>query len=268
MSPTTSRCLLSAWLVHSRCAGGRPRCPGPAQSRSEHQERPLPRRALVVAELTVGTQRQRPMGRRGRVATSRWSASRRRPASSTGSAGPSRMPVSWPFNQWSYQASASTCRLSQGQVSPYSPSSPTRTTGCVGQVVQGGERRREVQRDVLPVAAQVGRHLHPVEQRAQVALVPPVVAQGVLDGDRPPQVVPGVGVVVELECGVQHRDRRLAVHRGELAGAAAAVRRTVAPASISSLRQNRSLRAEVSPTMARNGVTKPALKSPWWIAAS
>jgi AcrR family transcriptional regulator len=32
------------------------------------------------------------------------------------------MPVSWPFSQWSYQASAAMCRLSHGQVRPYSPS--------------------------------------------------------------------------------------------------------------------------------------------------
>ena len=88
---------------------------------------------------------------------------------------------------------------------------------CVGQRPHGRERGGQVKRDVLPVAAEIGGHLNAVQQRHQVPLIPPLVAQRVLDRHRPPQVVPRVRIVVQLERGVQDGDRRLSVHRGELA---------------------------------------------------
>ena len=98
---------------------------------------------------------------------------------------------------------------------------------------------------------------------SRFALVPPLVAEWVLDRSVEPQVVPRVRVVVELQRGLHHRDRRLAVHGGEPRVQRGACAARGGRRRSSWLRQNSSLRPEVSPTMARNGVTNDELNSPW-----
>jgi hypothetical protein len=73
-----------------------------------------------------------------------------------------------------------------------------------------------MQRYVLPVAAEIDWHLYLVQQRQNVAIVPPRVPQGMLHDDGAPQVVPRMRVVMKLEKHFQSRHRRLAIEGGKL----------------------------------------------------
>src|SRR5579863_6982060 len=61
---------------------------------------------------------------------------------------------------------------------------------AVSEFCPCGERMWQMQRHVLPIAADVGRDLYPIQQRQQIAVFPPCVAQRVLRSDGPPQIIP------------------------------------------------------------------------------
>ncbi|GJO05524.1 hypothetical protein NJB1808e29_33310 [Mycobacterium marinum] len=52
-----------------------------------------------------------------------------------------------------------------------------------------------MQRDVLPIATQIYRHIDPFQQRVEIAFVPPLIAGGMLDRRREPQLVPRARIV-------------------------------------------------------------------------
>ena len=217
MSPTTSSASLQRRAGPDQL-GGRVGVAGPcsAQPGVEHHQRPLARVPFVVGELAIGPQAQRAgfaVRRRPDVARAPL-VGPGHPVADRGAVEDAGVlilqPVVEPGERLDVEALP---RPRQPELAEH----PDPDDRCVGQRPHGRKRGRQVQRDVLPVAAQIGRHLNAVQQRHQVPLIPPLVAQRVLDRHRPPQVVPRVRIVVQLERRVQDSDRRLSVHRGELA---------------------------------------------------
>ena len=133
---------------------------------------------------------------------------------------------------------------------------------AVGQRVEGGECRGQMQRHILPIAAEIDRHLDPVQQRHEIAFVPPCIAQRALDRDGAPDIIPGMRIMMQLHQKLQRRHRGLAVHGGEFRCTAGRCS-TVRAASRSLLRKNVSDSFDVMPTIARNGVTNELENRPW-----
>src|SRR5580700_5344381 len=70
---------------------------------------------------------------------------------------------------------------------------------AVPQPLVRREGVRQMKRHVLPVASQIDWHLDAIEQRKQIAVLPPGVAKRVLRGDSAPEIVPWMGIMVQVE---------------------------------------------------------------------
>src|SRR5450432_2456630 len=66
---------------------------------------------------------------------------------------------------------------------------------AVGQPLVSGESVREMERHVLPVASQIDWHLDAIEQRKEIAVLPPSVAERMFRSDSAPDIVPRMRIV-------------------------------------------------------------------------
>src|SRR5882757_2872892 len=82
---------------------------------------------------------------------------------------------------------------------------------AVGEPLIGGERMRQMKRHDLPVAAHIDGYLDAIEQRNQIAVLPPGIANWMLCSDRAPEIVPGMRVMVKIQQNLETGDRSLAV---------------------------------------------------------
>src|SRR5580700_6122347 len=87
---------------------------------------------------------------------------------------------------------------------------------AVGEFLECRKGGWKMQRHVLPVATEIDRHLYLVQQRQDVAIVPPCVPQWMFHDDGAPEVVPRMRIVMKLEKNFQPRHRRLAIEGGKL----------------------------------------------------
>src|SRR5882672_1761279 len=64
---------------------------------------------------------------------------------------------------------------------------------------------------VLPVASHIDWHLDAIEQRKQISVLPPGITKRMFSGNGTPEIVPRVGIMVQVEQNLKTGDRSFPV---------------------------------------------------------